>query len=198
MSEIILTFLPTGREIDKYVVERNRALAAYLAKITDRVFGGDLEEVRVLTDREYLFPYRTLSKEEGARFGIISPDQLFGAVIEPIYAEKSIFHVPLDNPISVPTNFPHEFANSLINQEVVIPGFTAFTHDDILTAYETLTEQGYVVRAKHPIGDSGAKQLVVNSREDLTRYIDREEEWLSGYGIILEANLIKLKTLMLK
>ncbi len=191
MNGEIFTYMPRERATDEFVIERNQALAQYLASITGRIFAGEIFSPRRLGSGDYLLPHKPISLEEGRQFGIINPDQIFGAVIEPIYAEKSIFHKTVPNAKFVPSKFPHEFATFLNDKGIVLIGYTAFSIEDVEKAYDLITDAGYAVRVKHPLGSSSTKQFRAKSKKQVLDFVRSEEvATLRKFGMILEVNLL--------
>lgn len=183
--------MPLGFTADTFVIQRNHSLAGFLAKLTGRKYQGDLSLNTKIDSRDILFPHKSLPVSAGEELGVTSQNQIFGSVIEPIYAEKSIFHPLINKPEVAPRNFPHKFPKQLFESKATLPGYTVFCLDDALSAFELLKLQGVVVRLKDPQGSSGTKQLIVASRTEVEEFVKSiDPSKLKALGLVLESNLI--------
>ena len=79
-------------------------------------------------------------------------------------------------------------------EDVVLPGFSAFSRPDALLAGTLLLATG-AVRMKQPDGIGGRGQVVIRDRRQLESELDRlDPDALARHGIVLERNLADVAT----
>lgn len=164
-----------------------------LAKVVAQVLGidyaGRLED-HDGADQAYLVPRDTLDGEtfphlEQSR---VSEDRFLGGWVPyPMLATKGIVH-PLAPSEAAPCHWPAEFAQRV--RDLVLPGYTAFTHDGALAAGQALLPRGSV-RIKPLQARGGQGQRVVSDMTVLSRILKELE---IGSGLVLEQNLSDVQT----
>jgi hypothetical protein len=143
----------------------------------------------------YLIPSDTLVGTERARaLGIKSRDDLFGGVVPyPFVSTKAITH-PLVSPTSkAPEGWSYDFSRMV--GDSVLPGYSAFTREDALTAGKLLLKTG-PARVKLVRETGGNGQTVVRDAAQLEACIATiNDEMLAKDGVVIEQNLATVETL---
>jgi hypothetical protein len=169
-------------------------VARRLAAIMDYEFAGKFDASRRYDYPLYFVPSDTLLSVDAAHgLGIRGEHDLFGGVVpSPFVATKIITH-PLPDPGSrAPDAWSSDFARRV--HDVVLPGFSAFTPDDVRSAGMRLLKQG-AMRIKSPSGIGGLGQSVVADAVQLDAWLAScNAEELLRDGVALERNLTKVVT----
>lgn len=170
------------------------ALAKRLAGMMGSEYGGEFDPSIRYQAPLYYVPSDTLASFEMAQqLGIGGERDLFGGVVPfPFVATKTITH-PL---VSISAAAPHGWSRdfSQMTQEVVLPGYSAFTLDDARTAGLRLLEQG-AVRLKKPSGAGGVGQTVANNADELEQQLTSLDAGeLLHDGLVCELNLTEVET----
>lgn len=167
--------------------ERNACLAGWIAEQLGRVYQGEYKPGAEL-DAAFWVPHAPMTPEEAGALGITSKEQIFGAVVEPLHAQKSVFHCPLPRATYVPAHFPLDFSRSV--QVISAPGYTAFTPQDALLAFESLLQQGHSPRFKNPTATAGLGQRVASNRQEAEAVIAAiSGDVFRRFGVVIEANI---------
>jgi hypothetical protein len=168
-------------------------LAREIAALKGYEFSGRFEPARRYPRRVYFVPSRTIALATARSIGIQTDDDLFGGVVpEPFVATKVITHPLVADDAAAPAGWSPQFARAA--GEVVLAGYTAFTHEDALVAAERLLDEG-PVRMKLPEGSAGRGQHVFRDRRELAELLaELEPAHLAATGIVLEQNLVEVQT----
>jgi uncharacterized protein DUF3182 len=77
---------------------------------------------------------------------------------------------------------------------VVLPGYTAFDHDDARTAATRLLPLG-PIRVKDPLGDGGHGQTIAAGTAEVDAVLETfSPEKIASHGLVLETNLRQVTT----
>lgn len=170
-------------------------IAKRLAAIMDFDYGGVFDASQAHAGPVYFVPSDTFVTLESAReLGIHGEQHLFGGVVPyPFIATKTITHPLPGSDAQAPPGWSFELARRV--QDVVLPGFSAFSVDDALGAGAALLRQG-AVRIKMASGIGGLGQWVVADAGELEaclRGLDAQE--VERDGLVCERNLAQVDTL---
>ncbi|MGV3741895.1 MAG: DUF3182 family protein [Burkholderiaceae bacterium] len=170
------------------------ALAARIARLKGWDYAGEFDASRRYSAPLYFVPSDTLMSVEFARrLGIFNEHHLFGGVVPQAFvATKTITHPLVDDKADAPQGWSREFAHR--TQEVVLPGYSAFSSHDAWRAGKEMLELG-AVRLKRAGGIGGLGQSVARTPEQLEEQlaaVGREE--IAREGIALELNLAGIET----
>lgn len=148
-----------------------------------------------LADFNKLFfvPSDTLVDREALELGIRSPDMLFGGVVPHAFIKtKAITHELVNQTAVRPKGWSSRFAIDV--RGVVLPGYTAFSLDDLQVAARRLLGRGSI-RLKQPSAHGGCGQSVVHSARELDEALERlSVENIAVHGMVVEANLCPVIT----
>lgn len=142
----------------------------------------------------YLIPSDTLHADAAQHLGVRGEDDLLGGVVPyPFVATKAITH-PLVSPTApAPEGWNAEFAARV--HSAVLPGYSAFSPQDVMTAGEKLLALG-PVRVKPVCETGGRGQTVVADVPALAACLaELDNAGLVGQGVVLEHNLTQVETL---
>ena len=172
---------------------QNRA-AAKVAALLGYGYGGEYD-ARASYDRPlYFVPRETVSDmAQAARLGIHGERDLFGGVVPyPHVATKVITHPLLRPDCAAPPGWAPAFGEQV--RDVVLPGYSAFSHDDAHAAGLQMLAGG-AVRIKLAGGIGGTGQTVAADAQSLDAQLGalaRTE--LQRGGVVLERNLNEVVT----
>ncbi|HEY9066294.1 MAG TPA: DUF3182 family protein [Burkholderiaceae bacterium] len=155
--------------------------------------GDDIDAcVRAGDSPRYLVPSHTVvGLELAQRLGIRELGDFFGGVVPRAFVEtKVITHTLVGPGATAPDGWSHNHGDLI--RSVVLPGYTAFSIANALSAGVKLLEHGSV-RLKHAGAVGGAGQTVVHDALELKAYFDRLTSDLTE-GLILERNLTDAMT----
>ncbi|MBA3724668.1 MAG: DUF3182 family protein [Candidatus Levybacteria bacterium] len=177
---------------DLHEIKRITDLGQVIAEMTDREFGGAFnQDLRVPAMGElYFVPYKTLmNREKARRLGIETKDHLFGGVVDrPFKGTKAIAHGLVSEAAQRPDGWSEAFSDA--TKDVVLPGFTAFNHNEAVIAADKLFQAGYTVRGKRTLAAGGGDQHVLNSTTELTGVLTGiTQDEMATFGYVLESNL---------
>ncbi|MBP2315584.1 DUF3182 family protein [Azospirillum soli] len=165
------------------------AIAHRLAALKGFASVEEFDPARRYDDPVYVLPSDTLiGLEAASALGIRGEHDLFGGVVPHAFvATKAITH-PLVEPDAVaPAGWSIDMGRRVEN--VVLPGFTAFTPEDARLAGRRLLDRG-PVRVK-PVRETGGRgQAVARDDAELTAVLDAVDPTeLSQCGLVLEEDL---------
>lgn len=169
-------------------------LARRLAAIRGYRFGGDFDMTASYEGHVYFLPGDTLlTLDEARALGIRDAEDLFGGVVPyPFVATKTISHPLVAGATSAPSGWSLEFGRRV--QDVVLPGFTAFSLEDVRRAATELLAEG-AIRLKKPSGIGGSGQYVVRGMDELDALMQViDPQAVMREGLVLERNLTEITT----
>ena len=192
MTGIVVTHALPGSD-DEHERATHSAIAQTLAAIRGWAFGGAYDADRRYDEPLYFVPSNTLEVHAARALGIRGPHDLFGGVVPHAFvATKAIVH-PLVAPDAVaPPGWAPQFARRV--QEVVLPGFTAFSARDARRAAGALLSRG-TIRLKPAWGVGGHGQLCVDDGAGMEAALAAlDPAQLAGCGLCIELDLADTTT----
>jgi hypothetical protein len=168
--------------------------AKAIAKIKGYDFGGHYDPARDCPGPRYFVPDDTVLLSEASCLGIRSPNDLYGGVVSYLFAKtKAVTHELVDRHAERPLGWCSAFAERV--REIVLPGYTVFCRRDARVAASRMLTRG-PIRLKNPASASGRDQTVVTSWNELDAALEKViEDEMATYGLVLEENLRKVRTL---
>lgn len=169
-------------------------LARRLAALRGYVFGGEFDRLESYEGHVYFLPGDTLfALDEARALRIRNAEDLFGGVVPyPFIATKTITHPLAAGATAAPPGWSSEFGQRV--QEVVLPGFTAFSPEDVRRAAAELLAQGDI-RLKKPSGIGGSGQYLIRDMDELDALLqDIDPQEVMREGLVLERNLAEITT----
>ena len=184
---------PVPRALDQHERATHAAIARTLARIQGLAYSGDYDPVRHAGAPLYFVPSDTLSMGDARRLGIRSQKSLFGGVVPRSFvAGKGIVHPLVWPQARAPEGWSPEFAERV--REVVLPGYTAFTHEDARTGALRLLDRG-PVRLKPAECLGGMGQAVVASESELDAALEGlDADGIGRCGLAVETDLADART----
>lgn len=171
------------------------ALARRLAAIKGYEFAGVYDPARQYGGTMYFVPSDTfVSIADAHELGIHGEHDLFGGVVPfPFIATKTITH-PLPSHVArAPQGWSFAFSEQV--QDVVLPGYSAFSLDDARDAALHMLEHG-AVRIKKASGIGGLGQWVAGDPGELDAVLQSlDAEEIARDGLVVERNLAEVATL---
>jgi hypothetical protein len=178
---------------DGHEAATRAAIARELAAVQGFVYAGDYDGAFDYPGTVYHVPRDTVIGERAKALGIESEADLFGGVAPHTFvATKSISHGLAHRDMQAPEGWSHAFADEVVDD--VLPGFTAFSLADAITAASRLLTRG-PVRVKRSLGIGGRGQTVardIATVDAAVRAIDALE--LATCGVVIEHNLVDVVT----
>lgn len=171
------------------------AAAERLADILGYRFAGAFDPSCNYDCPLYYVPSNTLvSAALSEDLCIRGEHDLFGGMVPfPFVSTKTITHPLINRGASGPSGWSNDFPACV--QEVVLPGFSAFSLEDAIAAGLRLLEGG-AVRIKQADGIGGLGQTVASSRDELEEQLRAlDVESVLQEGLVLERNLNEVSTL---
>jgi hypothetical protein len=169
------------------------ALGRMIADLRGAAFVGAYDGQSTYDPPLYFLPTDALVREQATRLRIHSPADLFGGVVPYGFVATKVIAHPLVGPWAArPSGWSDAFAEAV--QGLVVPGYTAFCHDDARVAARRLLGHG-PIRFKSPLAAGGRGQVCVGTVEaadEALEAIDRDE--LAEAGLVVEANLRSVRT----
>lgn len=164
-----------------------KAVASRIANYFDNI---DASATR--TTQTYFVPFAAVHADLAKEKGIEGVGNLYGGIVRHhAHADKAILHVtPTQrSDAEIPSWYSREFSYSV--QDAVLPGYTAFTAEDVMTGYDLMRHDGFAVRLKDPANTGGLGQHLVNGYSDLHEALVPYRHKLHKTGIVLEADLYR-------
>jgi hypothetical protein len=172
------------------------SVARSIARLKHFDYAGPHDGVRLDAGSLFFVPDETLLRRDADALGIREAKDLYGGIVPyPFVQTKAISHGLIDPGAARPDGWSLAFAARI--EDVVLPGFTAFTRDDARRAARRLLEHG-AIRAKQPraAGGNGQRTLAsVREADALLAQLDADD--LAMDGLVLELQLDDVTTLSL-
>jgi hypothetical protein len=168
--------------------------AKAIAKLKGYEFGGHYDAAYGYSGPLYFVPDDTLLLDEASCLGIRSPNDFYGGVVPHLFVKtKAITHGLVDRHAKRPPGWCTAFAERV--REIVLPGYTVFSHRDARVAAGRMLVRG-PIRLKKPLSASGKDQTVITSLNELDAVLETvAADEMAAYGLVLEDNLRQVKTL---
>jgi hypothetical protein len=169
-------------------------VAEAIAQVKGVKFGGHYDNAKSYSGNVFFVPDDTLVPDETTCLGIRRPTDLFGAVVpHPFAKTKAITHRLIDPNADRPQGWSSAYAEKI--QDVVLPGYTAFSLDDARTAAARLLNSG-PIRIKEPLAAGGAGHTVVTTSDEVESFLEAfSEAAITAHGLVVESNLRDVTTL---
>lgn len=168
-------------------------IAAQVAMLKAYAFSAPAEPRR---DRgpQYFVPADTLSVAQAEQLGIRSERDFLGGVVPfPFVATKAITHCLVAPDAAAPPGWNPQVGDALT--DAVLPGFTAFSGDDLRRAGELLLRTG-PIRLKATTGVGGRGQQTLAGSDELAAWIaGADADALARDGVVVELDLESIDTL---
>lgn len=183
MSDVVLLDNP----VLKY--RANSSVPVNIAAVAKRIathLGGDMLEAA--RGEVYYVPFAAVHSDLATDRGVAGLGTLYGGIVrEHQHADKAILHTLPSTGTAHPEWYSRSFAEAV--RDVVLPGYTAFTHDDLVHGLDIMHGEGLSVRFKDPANTGGLGQHFVSSREELSRVAFEYADKISETGMVLEVDL---------
>jgi hypothetical protein len=168
-------------------------VAETIAQIKGAKFAGLYDNANNYSGNVFFVPDDTLVLDEALCLGIRLPTDLFGAVVPyPFVKTKAITHQLVDPSADRPKGWSSAFAEMV--QDVVLPGYTAFSMDDARTAAARLLSSG-PIRIKEPLEAGGAGHTVATTIDEVEAFLEASPEAvITAHGLVVESNLRDVTT----
>jgi hypothetical protein len=170
------------------------AVAEAIARIKGAKFAGLHDHTRTYPASVFYVPDDTLMRDEALCLGVRRSTDLFGAVVPyPFAKTKAITHRLVNANANRPEGWSSSYAEMV--QDVVLPGYTAFSVDDARTAAARLLSSG-PIRIKEPLEAGGAGHTVATTIDEVEAFLEAfPEAAITAYGLAVESNLRDVTTL---
>jgi hypothetical protein len=167
--------------------------AKAIAELKGYHFGGHYDTAYDYSGPLFFVPDDTLLLDEASCLGIRSND-LYGGVVPYLFVKtKAITHSLVDRHAERPLGWSTAFAERV--REIVLPGYTVFSNRDARVAARRMLRRG-AIRLKKPLSASGKDQTVVTTLNELDTVLEKiTADEMATYGLVLEENLRKVRTL---
>jgi hypothetical protein len=172
------------RPFRNYYEERNGTVARKIAEHLGVPYTGEVEGL--IADTLYLVPPRTLDRNQ-RRLLQRDEENIYGAALDSLdHVGKAILHPTVSQ--MQPVFYSYDFANQVTQQGLVLPGYTAFSAIDALSAYRSDLPYGY--RLKPPHLSDGHGQIAIEDEQHLQSLLEQmDDAFLREHGVVMEANL---------
>ncbi len=170
------------------------AVAEALARLKGYDFAGHHSPGQTYDGALFFVPDETLLDADARALGIAGQGDLFGGIVPHDFVRtKAISHGLVGPQAARPDGWSELFEAHV--RDVVLPGYTVFSHDDARTAARRLLSEG-VVRLKSPTAAGMRGQWVattVREVEDVLACLTADD--VARDGLVLERNLETVDTL---
>jgi hypothetical protein len=169
-------------------------VAEAIAKLKGAEFAGHYDNAKSYSGNVFFVPDDTLVMDEASCLGIRSLTDLFGAVVPyPFAKTKAITHQLIDPRTDRPEGWSSTYAEMV--QDVVLPGYTAFSVDNARTAAARLLSFG-PIRIKEPPAAGGAGHVVATTIDEVEVFLEAfPDAAITTHGLVVESNLRDVTTL---
>lgn len=181
-------------DVCSHEIKTQDNLTERIAAVRGDEYAGSYDPAYPYDRPLYFVPNDTLVQAElDGALKIAGLDDLFGGVVPYAFvATKTITHALPPSATRFPEGWSEEFGRRV--HDVVLPGYSAFSRSDALTAGRILLERA-PVRVKKPDGIGGLGQSVVSHIGQLEAELERlDAKKLERIGLVLERNLIQPET----
>jgi hypothetical protein len=170
------------------------AVAQGLARLKSYEFAGHHRTTQAYEGPLFFVPDDTLLAAHARSLGIAGAGDLFGGIVPYEFVKtKAISHGLVGAAAARPDGWSDTLAAHL--RDVVLPGYTVFTHDDARTAAARLLSAG-AVRVKNPVAAGMRGQWVATTLRDVEHVLEGlTADDVARDGLVLERNLDTVETL---
>lgn len=173
----------------------HRDIAMRIADLLDVPFDGSFDSGRHAGSRCYLVPDETIvGAELKEQLCIHAETDLFGGYAEYVFMPtKAITHCLVSAEAQHPQGWSHEFGREVEN--ATLPGYTAFTANDVHEAVRRLLSTGSAVRLKPVTATAGRGQILITSPSQVDAALAAQDfSDMEQCGVVLETNLSEVTT----
>jgi hypothetical protein len=169
-------------------------VAEAIAQIKGAKFAGLYDNAKRYSGNVFYVPDDTLVRDEASSLGIRLSTDLYGAVVPyPFAKTKAITHQLVGPSADRPDGWSSAYAEMV--QDVVLPGYTAFSVHDARTAAARLLSSG-PIRIKEPLEAGGAGHTVATTIDEVEAFLEAfPEAAIIADGLVVESNLRDVATL---
>jgi hypothetical protein len=169
------------------------ALGRMIAALQEATYAGTYEPGCAYEEPLYFVPTDTLTRDTAAHLGIHSPLDLYGGVAPYEFVPTKVIVHPLVGPgADRPPGWSDAFAEAV--HGFVVPGYTAFHHDDARIAARRLLVDG-PIRLKRPRAAGGRGQIPVATAAEANEALEGiDADELGTAGLVIETNLRSVRT----
>ncbi len=149
----------------RHIKQRNGRLAQAIAD----AHGYDCDEQS--SARPYHLLGLPVERPLGAQHGMQTNEDFYGALVDHLqHADKAALHSTIPEADHTPEFHSQRFAEAI--QEVVLPGYSAFSREDALKAFAILFRRVGAVRLKDPRASDCDMQFTIRSEDQLRKILD--------------------------
>jgi len=172
-----------------YIRTRNGQIGKDIALLLGIPFRGFTADQ--VDQNQYIIASKTITTANAHALGIHTPDDFYGLAIDNLHhVGKTILHPAINK--NTPPFYQTTFSKRV--QTLVLPGITCFSTEDLDSAYQQTSGNGFDLRFKVAGESDGNGQYQIENRDHLMDIIEKEEQSLSE-GVVLEANINDPKTI---
>jgi hypothetical protein len=184
-GSVVIYFSQFGAPLYAHELKSIEAVGAAIAEIKECPFAGVFDRERRCIDGTFFVPDDTLMVDEAETLGIRGPEKFFGGIApHPFVKTKAISHGLVDDRAERPEGWVSAFAERV--EDVVLPGYTAFSICDVRVAASRLLCQGRM-RVKKARASGGRGQRTVTNSHELNAFLETvPADDLARCGVVLE------------
>lgn len=178
----------------EHMTATGRWIAQRVAALLQFDYGGVHSSEVHYDAPPFYIPDVTLLTSDAHALGITGPQHLLGGVVPHAFvATKTITHPLVEGARVTPEGWSAELGRAL--EDVTLPGFAAFSTEDVGRAARVLFEQGLPARIKRADGIGGLGQSLATERKSLDAALAHlDPQSLERIGAVVELNLKPVKT----
>lgn len=183
-KEVVIDLQGAPEAYRDFIAIRNGNIASVFAEVVKGEYRG---EFSARSEGQYIIPATTITFEQARDLGIQTVEDFYGVAVQSIdEVGKAILHPSVSQ--ESPAFHNARFAEKV--KQLVLPGATGFTREDLLTAYNSNQLLSYDLRLKLPNESDGNGQYHITSYEQLAHLLDIVgTEFIAEHGMVLEAEV---------
>jgi hypothetical protein len=141
----------------------------------------------------YHIPLDAVLESDARRAGIRDEGDLYGGIVRrPEHADKAMLHMQVATSAQRPDWYEPAFAARI--QDVVLPGYTVFSSEDALRAYDKLAQENLAPRIKDPGERCERGQISLTSKDVMVHSLS-QYPGIESRGAVVEADLRDASTI---
>lgn len=191
----VLVLLRLRSHVPEHEARIHRDIASRIADFLDVPFDGTHDPQRHAGLRCYYVPDATLvGAAARSQFRIQGDADVFGGYAEHAFMPtKAITHGLVNASAQRPEGWSDAFIRSVAG--ATLPGYTAFSKQDLRLATRQLLEREKTVRMKPVLATAGRGQVIIRRLEDLDAALaGQDASCIARCGIVVEAHLEEVVT----
>ena len=173
-----------------YLTERNINSVRFLSEALGFDFCGGVRSVVDIPADAIVFIDWECSNTEYQGIAL-KTNKIYGSVNPFGFPLKCIFHPLVESASVIPSDWPTELVSKITELDLSVPGYSVFSVEDGLKAYDALIKRGITeLRIKSGLGFGTEGQFTVSSKKEVRDIIQKMEtgQLLTG-GLLIEANI---------